>query len=67
MCNFLGTCSTVGSVSDCRSRGGEFDPGLVSYFCGDLSSIAFLLPSADLKTVVDIYKRKMCTKYWLTA
>ena len=22
-------------LSDCRSRGPEFDPGLVPYFCGD--------------------------------
>ena len=33
--------SAVGNVSgyrcesDCRSRGCEFDPGLVPYFCGD--------------------------------
>ena len=24
-------------VSNCRSRGHKFDPGLVPYFCGDLS------------------------------
>ena len=38
-----GPCSTVGSVSDyryvsdCRSRGIEFDPGSVPYFLGDWS------------------------------
>ena len=36
-----GLCSTVGNVSDCRyvsdcrSKGHEFDPGAVPYFCGD--------------------------------
>ena len=30
-------CSAVGSESDCRSRGHEFDPGPVSYFRGDWS------------------------------
>ena len=25
----------VSSESDCRYRGGELDPGPVSYFCGD--------------------------------
>ena len=36
-----GSCSTVGNVSgnrfesDCRSRGGEFDPGPVPYYRGD--------------------------------
>ena len=28
---------TVGNVSDCRSRGREFDPGSVPYFSGDRS------------------------------
>ena len=38
---FTGPRSTVGNVSgyrcvsDCRSRGREFDPGPVPYFCGD--------------------------------
>ena len=30
-----GLRSAVGNVSGCRSRGREFDPGLVPYFCGD--------------------------------
>ena len=29
--------STVDNVSDCRSRGHEFDPSPVPYFCGDRS------------------------------
>ena len=38
---FTVPCSAVGNVSgnrcesDCRSRGREFDPGPVPYFCGD--------------------------------
>ena len=38
---FTGPRSAVGNVSgyrcvsDCRSRGREFDPGPVPYFCGD--------------------------------
>ena len=38
---FTGLRSIVGNVSgyrcesDCRSRGREFNPGLVTYFCGD--------------------------------
>ena len=27
--------SVFGNMSDCRSRGREFDPGSVLYFCGD--------------------------------
>ena len=40
---FTGLRRAVGNVSgnrcasDCRSRGGEFDPGLVLYFCGNCS------------------------------
>ena len=42
-----GQCSTVGNTSDCRcvsdcgSRGREFDPGPVPYFQGDRSSNNF--------------------------
>ena len=49
---FTGPRSAVGNVSgyrcvsDCRSRGREFDPGPVPYFRGD--STVILLPSADL-------------------
>ena len=30
-----GRLSAVGNVSDCRSRGCEFDPSPVPHFCGD--------------------------------
>ena len=53
-----GLLSAVGNVSDCRSRGREFDPGPVSYFRGDheIISTAILLPSADSRRVVVSYK-----------
>ena len=31
----IGNVSGYRCVSDCRSRGHEFDPGPVPYFCGD--------------------------------
>ena len=34
-CFFTWPRSPVGNVSDCRSRGCEFNPGPVPYFCGD--------------------------------
>ena len=47
----VGNVSGYRSVSDCRSRGCEFDPGPVPYFRGDWSWNDFygdiLLPSAD--------------------
>ena len=46
----VGNVSVYRCVSDCRSRGREFDPGPVPYFRGDWSwniSTVILLPSAD--------------------
>ena len=31
----VGNVSDYRCVSDCRTRGPQFDPGLVPYFCGD--------------------------------
>ena len=47
-------------MSDCRSRGREFDPGPVPYFRGDheIISMASLLPSADSRRAVVVYKQK---------
>ena len=48
-------------MSDCRSRGHKFDPGLVPYFVEidhEIISTAILLPSADSRRVVVSYKRK---------
>ena len=53
---FTGPCSAVGNVSgnrgvsDCRSRGREFDPGLVPYLVEidhEIISTIILLPSAE--------------------
>ena len=44
-------------MSDCRSRGHEFDPGPVPYF-REIISTAILLLSADSRRVVVSYKRK---------
>ena len=56
-----GPHSAGGNVSDCRSRGRKFDPGLVPYFCGYWSwnnFYSFLLPTADSRRVVVRLKRK---------
>ena len=47
-------------MSDCRPKGGEFDPSLVPYFRGECEriSMAILLPSAVSRRVVVSYKRK---------
>ena len=34
-CRAVGNVSDYRCASDCRSRGREFDPGPVPYFCGD--------------------------------
>ena len=47
----VGNVSGYRCVSDCRSRGREFDPGLVPYFREidhEIISTVILLPSADL-------------------
>ena len=50
----------VSNVSDCRSRGREFDPGLWSHTFVEIDheiiSMAILLPSADSRRVVVSYK-----------
>ena len=45
----LGKVSGNRCKSDCRSRGREFEPGLVPYFRGDyeIISTVILLPSAE--------------------
>ena len=64
-CSAVGNVSNCRYVSDCRSRGCEFDPSLVPYFRWDWSwnnSTAILLPSADSRRVVFSYKRKYVHK-----
>ena len=61
---FTGPPSAVGNVSgyrcvsDCRSRGREFDPGPVPYFLRSFSS----LPLIYSRRVVVSYKRKYVHK-----
>ena len=48
-------------MSDCRSRGCEFDPARTHTFTEtdqEIISMLILLPSADSKRVVVIYKQK---------
>ena len=51
----VGNVSGYRCVSDCRSRGREFDPGPVPYFRGDKFSS---LPLIHSRRVVVSYKRK---------
>ena len=48
-------------MSDCRSRDQEVDPGIPSYTFVEIGhemiSTAYLLPSADSRRVVIIFKR----------
>ena len=58
--------------SDCRSRGFEFDPGLVTYFRGDWSWNNFYSHSPPFRWIIQkwllsVTSESMCTKYWLTA
>ena len=73
-----GPCSAVGSVSgyrcvsDCRSRGREFDPGPVPYFRGDWSWNNFYGHSPPFRWFIQegllsVTSESMCTNYWLTA
>ena len=59
-------------VSDCRSRGREFDPGPVPYFRGDWSWNNFYGHSPPFRWFIregllSVTSESMCTNYWLTA
>ena len=59
-------------VSDCRSRGREFDPGPVPYFRGDWSWNNFYGHSPPFRWFIQegllsVTSKSMCTNYWLTA
>ena len=59
-------------VSDCRSRGREFDPGPVPYFRGDWSWNNFYAHSPPFRWFIQegllsVTSESMCTNYWLTA
>ena len=75
---FTGPRSPVGNVSgyrcvsDCRSRGREFDPGPVPYFRGDWSWNNFYGHSPPFRWFIQegllsVTSKSMCTNYWLTA
>ena len=62
---YAGPRSAVGNVSGCRSRGREFDPGLVPYFPIDpeMISTIILLPSADsFKKACCQLQAKVCAR-----
>ena len=73
-----GPRSAVGNVpgyrcmSDCRSRGREFDPGPFPYFRGDWSWNNFYGHSPPFRWFIQegllsVTSESMCTNYWLTA
>ena len=72
---FTGPCSAVGNVSgyrcmsDCRSRGREFDPSPVPYFRGDWSGNNFYVHSPPFHLIIQlsVTSESMRTKYWLTS
>ena len=58
--------------SDCRSRGREFNPGLVPYFHDDWSWNNFYIHSPPFPWIIQeqllsVTSKSKCTKYWLTA
>ena len=57
----LGPHSAVGNMSDCRSRGREFDPGQSHNFMEndhEIISTVIVLPFVDLRRAVVSDKRK---------
>ena len=68
----VGNVSGYRCVSDCRSRGREFDPGMVPYFYGDWSWNNFYDHSPPFRWFIQegllsVTSESMCTNYWLTA
>ena len=68
----VGNVSGYRCVSDCRSRGREFDLGPVPYFRGDWSWNNFYGHSPPFrwfiqKGLFSVTSESMCTNYWLTA
>ena len=68
----VGNVSGYRCVSDCRSRGREFDPGSVPYFRGDWSWNNFYGHSPPFRWFIQegllsVTSESMCTNYWLTA
>ena len=68
----VGNVSGYRCVSDCRSRGREFDPGPVPYFRGDWSWNNFYGHSPPFRWFIQegllsVTSESMCANYWLTA
>ena len=68
----VGNVSGYRCVSDCISRGREFDPCLVPYFRGDWSWNDFYGHSPPFRWFIQeglwtVTSESMCTNYWLTA
>ena len=70
----VGNMSCYRCVSDCRSRGREFDPGPIPYFRGDWSWNNFYGHSPPFRWFIhyqegllSVTSESMCTNYWLTA
>ena len=68
----VGNVSGYRYVSDCRSRGREFDPGPVPYFRGDWSWNDLLGHSPPFRWFIQegllsVTSESMCTNYWVTA
>ena len=68
----VGNVSGYRCLSDCRSRGREFDPGLVPYFRGDWSWNDFYGHSPPFRWFIQegllsVTRESMFTNYWLTA
>ena len=68
----VGNVSGYRCMSDCRSRGREFDPGPVPYFRGDWSWNNFYGHSPPFRWFIQegllsVTSESMCTNYWLTA
>ena len=68
----VGNVSGYRCVSDCRSRGREFDPCPVPYFRGDWSWTNFYGHSPPFRWFIQegllsVTSESMCTNYWLTA
>ena len=67
----VGNVSGYICVSDCRSRGREFDPGPVPYFRGDWSWNDFYSHSPPFRWFIQegllsVTSESMCTNYWWT-
>ena len=68
----VGNVSGYRCVSDCRSRGREFDHSPVPYFRGDWSWNDFYGHSPSFlwfiqEGLLSVTSESMCTNYWLTA